>query len=229
MEEIVNQLTGIIPPKYLSLLTALFVASQVLGRILQAIRLGGGLRSIVLGIWFGTNTKTGKQEVTEIIRQGPDDGHVSGINKLPLFLLFGALVFSLTFATGCKTAKLEPGGVYAPTNAVGQVVYNNAGLALADASYMFAYETIQGVFKFERDNRLQIWAISPSVKHSLDDIRPDVVAIDRRWAEARKLYKANPTPAGLSVVQSIISEIERLLPVVQQQLEPVYKNLTNQP
>lgn len=65
MEEIVNQLNGVIPPKYLSLLTALFVGSQVVGRMLHAIRNGGGLRAILMGVWFGTNTD--KQETKKTV------------------------------------------------------------------------------------------------------------------------------------------------------------------
>jgi hypothetical protein len=56
MDDLITQLNGIIPPKYISLLTALFVASQVLGRIIQALRNGGGLKSLLASIWLGTNT-----------------------------------------------------------------------------------------------------------------------------------------------------------------------------
>jgi len=63
MNEIINQLTAIVPPKYAALLTTLFVASQVLGRIVQAVRTGGGLKSILSSIWLGTNKP--KEAATE--------------------------------------------------------------------------------------------------------------------------------------------------------------------
>jgi hypothetical protein len=91
MEEIVNQLNGIIPQKYLSLLTALFVGSQVLGRIAQSIRSGGGLRSIIRGIWFGTNTVTPKQAA-------PPEPSIA--DKITGWLLVGIMTLALS---GCGT------------------------------------------------------------------------------------------------------------------------------
>lgn len=97
MEDIVNQLNGIIPQKYLSLLTALFVGSQVLGRIAQSIRSGGGLRSIIRGIWLGTNTVTPKQAA-------PTDPGIT--DKLTGLLLIGLVSFGLMFTvSGCALFK----------------------------------------------------------------------------------------------------------------------------
>lgn len=147
-------------------------------------------------------------------------------------ILIVAVALTLSALTACKTPKLEAGGVYAPTNETGVVIYNDLGLALADASYKFAYEAAIGVFEFEKSNRAKIKALSPdiglSVKHELDKARVNVLLIDQRWAVARKAYKANPTPAGLSTVKSILSEIQRLIPVIQSQLEPV-NTITAQP
>lgn len=52
MDDIVNSISGIIPPKYQFLIGA----SLILGRIIQAIRNGGGLKSIIASVWLGTNT-----------------------------------------------------------------------------------------------------------------------------------------------------------------------------
>lgn len=146
-----------------------------------------------------------------------------------LILLTG-LIVALGLAGpgwGCRTApKLEPGGVYAPTNDVGQVIYNDIGLALADASYKFAYETVTAVLRFEREHRAEIFKLTPDVKHALDAVRPKVVEVDRRWAVARQAYRANPTPAGLSTLQTILSEVQRLVPAVQAELQPFYAQLT---
>lgn len=141
-------------------------------------------------------------------------------------LILGAvLMLALVFGSGCKTPHLEPGGAYAPTNAVGQVVVNDTALALADASYKFAYETTLGVMNYERDQRANIFKldnrIGVQVKRALDQARPKVLQIDKRWALAREAYLKNPTPAGLTTVQTILAEIQQLLPVVQSQLAPV--------
>lgn len=140
-----------------------------------------------------------------------------------LFALFLIVTIALT---GCKTPRLEIGGVYAPTNSVGEVIYNDIGLALADTAYKFSYETVLAVFQFERDNRQAIWELSSTVKRDLDQLRPKVVEIDRRWAAARRVYRANPTPAGLSTLQTILSEINRIVPAVQAKIAPVYTQLT---
>jgi hypothetical protein len=131
---------------------------------------------------------------------------------------------------GCKTQKLEPGGVYAPTNTLGQLVLNDRALALADASYKFAYETVLGVFKFEKENRAQIAAMSPTlgatIKEALDNGRTKVWEIDQRWALARKAYRANPTAAGMTTIQTVLAEIERIVPVIQAELQPLNTALT---
>lgn len=146
---------------------------------------------------------------------------------LPLLLL----TLSLAVLPACKSPNLAAGGGYAPvtTNSVGEVVPASApdkALYLADASYKLAYDTMAGAFKFERDNREEILKISPEVKKALDNLRPNVVEVERRWALARKAYRQNPTPAGLSTIQSILAEIQRFVPVVQSQLAPVYAGLT---
>lgn len=122
-------------------------------------------------------------------------------------------LLSLCVLCGCKTPKLESGGAY----------NGDLNLALADASYKFTYETTLAIFKFEMDNRAELLKISPAIKANLDKLRPQVVAVDKRWAIARRAYKANPTPDGLTKLQSILAEIQRLLPVVQAELQPLTK------
>lgn len=126
---------------------------------------------------------------------------------------------------GCKTSTLEPGGVYAPTNAAGEVIFDDRGLALADATYKLTYESALSVLAYERNNRVAIWALSPEVKRAFDKVRPVVVDINLRWAKARQAYKKNPTPEGLSLMQEIMGEIDRLLPALQTQIDPVKKTL----
>ena len=141
-----------------------------------------------------------------------------------------AYAMAATFAivnTSCKAPRLEPGGVYAPTNALGEVVYNQIGLALADASHKLAYESAQAVFRFERNNRELIWSISPNVKKELDRLRVQFNDVDLRWAQARNLYRQNPTPAGLSVLQTILLELQSLATIAQQQTQPVTTAIAN--
>lgn len=58
MDDILNSLNSIVPPKY----QALIGASLIIGRVIQAIRNGGGLKNILASIWLGTNTPKPKQE-----------------------------------------------------------------------------------------------------------------------------------------------------------------------
>lgn len=138
--------------------------------------------------------------------------------KRPLLvLLFSVILFSLTIS-GCKTPQLEPGGVYAPTNSVGEVVRKDTALFASDAAHKFAFESIQAVFKFERDNRAELRAISPNIKKELDKLRIQAAMIEKRWAAARQAYRANPTPEGLEGVNLIIAELSRIVPIVQAQI-----------
>ena len=58
MDDIVNQVNAVVPPKYQFLIGL----SLIVGRIIQAIRNGGGLKSIVASVWLGTNTPKPKDE-----------------------------------------------------------------------------------------------------------------------------------------------------------------------
>lgn len=143
--------------------------------------------------------------------------------------LFSLVVLAVTLCVGCGTARLEPGGVYAPTNAVGQIIYNELPLAVADASYKLAFQSILLPMKFERDNRAALHVLNPNlgwaVKTKMDSLRLQVQDVDKRWAVARAAYKANPTPAGMSTLQTALAEISRLLPVVQGQIVPMQQAL----
>jgi len=102
-------------------------------------------------------------------------------------------------------------------------------LFAADASYKFAYSTVLNALAFERDNRETIKAIAPQVKPALDKVRETTWEIDQKWARARSAYKANPTPAGLTTLETILAEIEKLMPIVTVALEPYIGKLTATP
>ena len=125
------------------------------------------------------------------------------------------VVLCLALSTGCK-ATLEQGGAYAPaiTNAVtGEVTYNqlpDMEFYNVDAAYLLAYSTVNAVFQFERDNRAYLWKVSPNIKRTLDQIRPQAVAANAEYHKARAVYIANPVPTGLDRLQTILAKINQL-------------------
>lgn len=133
-------------------------------------------------------------------------------------LIAACLVAAAITLPGCKSQRLEPGGAYAPTNSVGEVVYNDINLAILDASHKLAYDSLTTMFRFERDNRAALRSISPQIKRSIDKVRVQATEADVRWVMARNLYRQNPTPAGLSSMQTILLEIQRSATVAQSQL-----------
>jgi hypothetical protein len=79
-----------------------------------------------------------------------------------------------------------------------------------DATYDLAYSTLDAAFKFERDNRALLWKASPTIKHTLDAVRPQAVQVNAEYLTARAAYIANPIPAGLSTLQSILAKVQQL-------------------
>lgn len=138
--------------------------------------------------------------------------------KRPLLVLLFSIGLFVFVISGCKTPNLEPGGSYAPTNSAGTVIRKDVALFASDAAHKFAYEAIQTVFKFERDNRAELRAISPNIKAELDKIRVQVVLIERRWASSRAAYRQTPTPEGLEGLNAVIAELQRIVPIVQAQI-----------
>lgn len=135
---------------------------------------------------------------------------VMGVLALASLIFFGP--------TACKT-KLAQGGAYAPgtwtTNADNSTTFAPSQAAdpvfyQVDAAFNLAYSAIDGVFNFERDNRAYLWSVSHNIKHVLDDIRPKALDASQRFLKARRIYLSNPTPAGLSNLQTILTEIQSL-------------------
>lgn len=221
---------NVIPAKYHGIALTLLALSPIIGRAIQSLRTGGGLKGMISGIWLGTNTpKPG---------QANDQGSPVAIvdkRQMPLLVLLLAIGIGATLVA-CKTPQLEQGGAYAPANVI--VATNTDGtlttnavatqapmpeLYLFDAAYKLAYDTVDGVFKLEFQNRADVAKMSPAIKPALDKARITAWEIDQRWAVARKAYKANPTPAGLTTLQLILAEIQKLVAVVQSQF-PVAVN-----
>jgi len=86
--EFIDQLTAVVPTKYVAWLTFLYVVSQGLGRIYKAIVNGGGLKSILSAIWLGTNSVVNVQTlaiaVDKINQEGTDPSAPTTANPIPV-------------------------------------------------------------------------------------------------------------------------------------------------
>lgn len=155
--------------------------------------------------------------------------------KTKLLLCATALLgFTLLCTEGCKKT-LEVGGAYAPsvvsTNPVTGVVTTNIVNApdLAfyqiDSGFLAAYASVDAIFSWERDNRAFLWTVSPNIKHTLDQARPTAAALVKNYGVARQAYKANPTPAGLDLLKTILSKLQ----AIQAAASAVATNMTATP
>lgn len=132
------------------------------------------------------------------------------MKKLCSFL--AVLALSIGLWTGCKST-LAPGGAYAPTstNAAGVVVTSpDIGLYTADSAFAASYSILDLAFRFERDNRDMLWKISPSIKHTIDGIRPGAETAVQAYKAARADYLKHPSPQGLDLMNSIITKIQQV-------------------
>lgn len=131
-----------------------------------------------------------------------------------------ALIAAAFVLVGFSCAKtLEPGGVYAPgatvtTTAAGVTSTNffpaDAKLFALDSAYDLVYPLLEGVLTFERDHRAALWALSPEIKHTLDRIRPQAWELNVQWARARQAYLLNPTPGGLTKLETVLAQLKQL-------------------
>lgn len=151
-----------------------------------------------------------------------------GTGPATSIIVGGFLLLNLCSASSCH-GKLENGGAYAPgTNALtidattGITSTNFVATAAPDLAFFqvesafdFAYSTIDAVFTIEHDNRLLLWKISPDIKHTLDKLRPEAVTIRNDYIKARIAYQANPVPANLSQLQTILARIQSTAAAVQ--------------
>lgn len=146
------------------------------------------------------------------------------MKKTALLSLALIAAVGLCFAplVGCKST-LEPGGAYAPavtnvvdgvTNVVATAAPDKAFYAV-DSAFLLAYSATDAVFAFERNNRQFLWELSPEIKHTVDKIRPEAVAVRNQYAAARAAYIANPTPAGLSQLEEALAQANRISSALQ--------------
>jgi hypothetical protein len=135
--------------------------------------------------------------------------------------LFTAVMMSVgTLAwSGCNKSTLAPGGAYAPatfvTNADGtvtttQTVMSDMAFYITEASFLLAASTIDTAFRFEAENEMMLWRISPEIKHTMDKIRPDATQAVMAYKAARNEYKKHPTPTGLDLLQTLLSKVQQV-------------------
>lgn len=123
----------------------------------------------------------------------------------PLAISLALLGALLAAPIGCKHPSLELGGAYAATNTVPDYAF-----FVADSAFDLAYSTIDAAFKFERDNRALLWKISPDIKHTLDQIRPQASVVTTQYLTVRAAYMANPVPANLTTLQTVLAKMQQL-------------------
>jgi len=116
-----------------------------------------------------------------------------------LWLLCAALLCG-----GCVTPdRLEQGGAYAAS----ETQAAQPELYAIDASFEMAYSALDATFKYERDNRLLLWKLSPGIKKGLDQLRKEAGIVRDDYALARTIYLENPTPAGLDELRTQLSKL----------------------
>lgn len=121
------------------------------------------------------------------------------------------VAFTLTAAgpVGCAS-RLEPGGAYALE---GQAP--DKAFYAVEASFDLATSVVHTAFEFERSNRLMLWRISPDIKHGLDKLRPVAKQVVKEYGVAREAYLANPTPAGLSTMKTVLGRLQQTASAAQ--------------
>lgn len=156
-----------------------------------------------------------------------------------LVFAFGIFVFLngamlLTF-TSCKTPSLATGGPYttpALTNTLGTNItviaaHSDLQLYQADASFRAAYAAMDAIFQTEFKNRDYFYNLSPSIKHTLDKIRPIAQQVVNDYTVARAAYMANPTPAGLTGVQALLARLQQLVVAATAAVGQITASTTN--
>lgn len=125
---------------------------------------------------------------------------------------FTSILHALTLVallTGCgllAKKKFEPGGSYAQTDTTAAM----PELYASDASFDLAYKALDLTFKYEHQNRAALWAISPKIKHRLDELRANASQVWLDYAVARQAYLATPTAANLSTLQTVLGKLQQL-------------------
>lgn len=146
------------------------------------------------------------------------------LNLLALALCLG--IFAIGCESGCTSARLEQGGVYAQTNTAPDLPFFQV-----DSSFLLAYNAMQTVFDLERNNRRLLYGWSTNIKATLDGIRPGAVEARDAYVVARDAYKLHPTADGLSKMEGAMQKVRQIsdvavavVPKVTQSGNPTHPN-----
>ena len=118
-----------------------------------------------------------------------------------------ALISGLLLLTGCLApSKFEPGGAYAASETQAAM----PELYATDASFDLAYKALDLTFKYEKDNRLALWSVSPKIKHGIDDLRKEASQVWLDYAVARQAYLQMPVAGNLTPLQTALAKLAQL-------------------
>lgn len=145
----------------------------------------------------------------------PQTSGPGAAGKPILGILMGIMLLAASslYLVGCA-GSLAPGGAYAPmtTNAVtgATEMLQAPDLPFFQVEFAFsiAHDAAALAFSAERNNRALLWKVSPSIKHTLDSVRPEVDKAELDYAHARTAYMANPIPANLDTMQTILDRLK---------------------
>lgn len=113
------------------------------------------------------------------------------------------LIAVALLALGCAETRLATGGAYSQS----EVSKAQPELFALDASFDVAYAALDTVFKYEKQNRIALWRISPNIKRGLDKLRKESNIVATDYAIARTVYLTNQVE-GLSGMQSSLNKLQ---------------------
>ncbi len=126
-------------------------------------------------------------------------------------LLFSLTLIASLLVSGCGAltnadAKFEPGGSYARTETAAAM----PELYATDSAFDLAYKGLDLTFKYEHDNRLLFWGISPKIKKTLDGMRIEASQVWFDYAVARQSYLALPIPANITPMEIALKKLNQI-------------------
>lgn len=164
--------------------------------------------------FFARDNSTSDEEAGAKQASNNGSGTKSGTSLLLVIAALWGIAGAGLIGAGCS-GSLAPGGAYAPllTNSVTGATTPAAApdyqFFLYDSAYQTAWNGINAAFDFEANNRAWLWKLDPNIKKTLDGIRPQAVSANADYLTARGGYLANPTPAGLGTVGTLLGRLQQ--------------------
>lgn len=117
--------------------------------------------------------------------------------------------------------RLETGGAYAQVS--GSSTNADYAFFAVDLTFKTVYSSVDAAYKFEFDNRDDIWKVSHKVKQVLDKTKPSITKAVIGYGIARQQYKLNPTASNLESMKGYISLLQTSLSIVAAEINQFYK------